>query len=129
MTRFITVTLLTLLMLYGFIEAWPLIRGPKLVVTSPTDQMVVEGGILTLTGTATYVSVLTLDGTRLLYDQEGRFSSTLTFPRGSSILTFMAADRFGRSRTVTRTIFVPADASGSTVPVELPPPGVGANNN
>jgi hypothetical protein len=106
-TRYVLVALLVLIVLYGLVEAWPLIRGPKLVVESPTDHLTVEGGILTVAGRVAYVSVFTLNGAPLLYDQEGRFSSTLTFPRGGSILTFMAADRFGRTRTETRTIFVP----------------------
>lgn len=107
MTKQLLLALLALLFLYGAVEAWPLVRGPRLVVTTPTDHTSVEGGIVNMTGHATYVSVLTLNGSPLLYDQNGDFSSTMAFPQGSSILTFKAADRFGRATTVTRTIFVP----------------------
>jgi hypothetical protein len=107
MTRYLTVALLALLVLYGLVEAWPLIRGPQLSVDEPRDQTTVENGIVTVQGVAERVAILTLNGAPLLYDQNGRFSSTLTFPRGGTILTFMAADRFGRTTTVTRTIFVP----------------------
>ncbi len=107
MTKRLLLGLLSLLLLYGFIEAWPLLRGPGLAVTAPADHASVETGIVQITGGTTYVSVLTLNGAPLLYDQNGDFSSTMTFPKGSSILTFRAADRFGRTTTITRTIFVP----------------------
>ncbi len=107
MNRYVTVGLLLLLVLYGLIEALPLIRGPRLWVESPTDYATSTDGAIHIAGSVKHVSVLTLNGAPLLYDQTGRFSSTLVFPRGGSILTFMAADRFGRTRTETRTIFVP----------------------
>ena len=66
---------------------------------------------------------LTLNGAPLLYDQNGVFSSTLTFPRGGSILTFVVIDRFGRTVTAARSIYVQADA-----PVGSPTSDVGANN-
>lgn len=107
MNRYVTVGLLSLLILYGLIEALPLLRGPRLSVSSPADHATSTDGAIHIAGSVKHVSVLTLNGAPLLYDQTGDFSSTLVFPRGGSILTFMAADRFGRTRTETRTIFVP----------------------
>lgn len=91
---------------YGFIEAWPLIAGPSLVITSPLDNATILGGIVNVTGKAARATELTLNGATVLHDQDGSFSSTLTFPRGGSILTLVATDRFGRKVTATRTIFV-----------------------
>ena len=92
---------------YGCIEAWPLIAGPALVITSPVDTATFPGGIVSIQGKAARAAQLTLDGATLLHDQDGTFSSLLTFPRGGSILTFAATDRFGRTVTATRSIFVP----------------------
>lgn len=107
MNRYVTVGLLLLLVVYGLIEALPLLLGPRLTVLSPSEHATSTDGAIQIEGRVKHVSVLTLNGAPLLYDQTGRFSSTLVFPRGGSILTFMAADRFGRTRTETRTIFVP----------------------
>ncbi len=107
MTKQLLLALLALLLFYGAIEAWPLIRGPRLMVTTPVDNASIEGGVVKIGGNTAHVSVLTLNGAPLLYDQNGDFSSTMAFSRGSSILTFTAADRFGRTTTITRTIFVP----------------------
>ncbi|MFZ1075400.1 MAG: Ig-like domain-containing protein [Minisyncoccia bacterium] len=107
MTRYFIAAVLILLAGYGFMEAWPLIAGPSLSITSPANNASLPGGQITIAGTATRAAQVTLDGEALLHDQQGRFSSTLTFPRGGSILTFTATDRFGRTVTVTRSIFVP----------------------
>lgn len=107
MTRYFTVAVLILLLGYGLIEAWPLIRGPLIRVDSPIEGASVEGGIVTVSGHVVHATEFTLNGAPLLRDQNGSFSSTLTFPRGGSILTLVATDRFGRRVTATRTIFVP----------------------
>lgn len=122
MSRYVIGALLVVLIGYGALRAWPLIAGPAFSIESPADYATVPGGIVTVRGKAVRVAELTLNGALLLHDQNGDFSSTLTYPRGGSILTFVATDRFGRSITATRTIFVPADASiGSSTP------GVGTN--
>ncbi|OGG49178.1 hypothetical protein A2678_00940 [Candidatus Kaiserbacteria bacterium RIFCSPHIGHO2_01_FULL_53_31] len=107
MTRRLLVILLISLAAYGLIEAWPLIKGPALVINEPTNDATFENGIVTVRGTVARAALFTLDGAAVLRDQNGNFSSTLTFPRGGSILTFIAVDRFGRTVTATRSIFVP----------------------
>ena len=92
---------------YGFVEAWPLLIGPGLTLASPHNATSYPGGLVTVSGKASRVALLTLDGTQLLRDENGSFSTTLTFPRGTSILTLVATDRFGRHVATTRSIFVP----------------------
>ena len=92
---------------YGGIEAWPLLAGPSLSIESPIDNATSANGIISVEGKAVRTATLTLNGATVLHDQDGNFSSTLTFPRGGSILTFVATDRFGRVVTATRSIFVP----------------------
>lgn len=113
MTKYLLAAVLLILGGYGLIEAWPLVAGPSLAIVSPSDAASFPGGIVEIIGKAPRAAQLTLNGAPLLRDQDGNFSSILTFPRGGSILTFVAADRFGRTVTATRSIFVPADASVS----------------
>lgn len=103
---FITIVLIALAS-YGLVKAWPLLSGPTLSVISPTDNAPFPSGIVTVRGKSERVAAITLNGIPLLHDQNGEFSSTLSFPRGGSILTFVATDRFGRTVTETRSIFVP----------------------
>lgn len=106
MTKYFIGLVLVVLVGYGAIEAWPLIMGPTLSIETPSDNASFPGGIVEVRGRAVRAAELTLDGAPVLHDQDGSFSSTLTFPRGGSILTFVAVDRFGRRVTATRSIFV-----------------------
>ncbi len=92
---------------YGGIEALPLISGPSVSITSPVNYETSQNGIVTIDGKALRAARLTLDGAPILYDQNGSFSSTVTLPRGGSILTIVATDPFGKKIAVTRTVFVP----------------------
>ena len=107
MTRVLIGFVLILLAGYGLTEGWPLLRGPQLAIASPQNGASYSSGIVTVSGSATNTSLLTLDGADLIPTEHGNFSTTLTFPRGGTILTFVAVDRFGRRITRTREIFVP----------------------
>ncbi len=107
MTRTLIAVVLCILVGYGLTEAWPLLAGPGLSVESPQNDASFPGGIVSVQGHASRIALLTLDGASVLHDEQGAFSTTLTFPRGGSILTFVATDRFGRRITATRSIFVP----------------------
>jgi hypothetical protein len=106
MTNSLFALILILFIGYGLVEAWPLIAGPALSVDLPPDHGVSHDGIVTVMGSSARIATLTLDGATLLRDEAGGFSSVLTFPPGGSILTFVATDRFGRSVTETRSLFV-----------------------
>ncbi len=105
--RFLLAGALVILAAYGLIEARPLLMGPSLTVDAPVDGARYGDGVVPIAGTAERDVSLLLDGAPLLPDQTGHFKVSLAFPSGSSILTFVATDRFGRSVTKTRTIYVP----------------------
>lgn len=107
MLKYFIAIVLIALVSYGFVKAWPLLYGPTLSVISPTDNAPFPSGIVTVRGKSERAAAITLNGAALLHDQNSEFSSILSFPRGRSILTFVAVDRFGRTVTETRSIFVP----------------------
>jgi hypothetical protein len=107
MTRYLILLVFLMVLGYGVVEGWPLLAGPTLSISSPLNNATVPGGTVQVSGKANRATTLTLDGDPLPHDQDGTFSSILTFPHGGSILTFVAKDRFGRVVTITRTIFVP----------------------
>lgn len=102
--RVISTVLLSLVLVYGLFKALPLIRGPYIVVSSLSTN---ADGLTTLTGTAVHTDTLSFDGGILLIDGTGHFSTSLMLPRGGVILTLTATDRFGRSRTLERTVVTP----------------------
>jgi len=109
MTTYLIGAVLASLAIYGSIEVWPLLVGPSLSLASPADHASFPEGIVVVEGKAVRAAELTLNGDTLLHDQNGNFSSTLTFPHGGSILTFRVTDRFGRTVTDVRSIFVPSN--------------------
>lgn len=122
MTKYLLAAVMIILGGYGSIEAWPLVAGPSLSLSSPAEHASFPGGIVDIRGEAGRTAQLTQGGAPVLRDKDGSFSSTLTFPSGGSILTFVATDRFGRTVAATRSIFVPADTS-----VGSPTSDVGSN--
>ena len=98
---------LALLVIYGAIEAWPLVRGPVLTINSPQNGQTFGDGAVIITGTTHHTETLSLNGSTLLMNEAGHFETTLLLPRGSAILSLNATDRFGRSTTLRRTVFVP----------------------
>ena len=100
---------------YGGLEAWPLIKGPGIELYSPLQNATYQDGTVTVKGVAKRVSGLSLNGAPLFYEENGNFEVVLTFPRGGTILTLAGTDRFGRSKTITRTIFVPASTTQSLI--------------
>lgn len=107
MNRAVVALVLALVLCYGLFEAYPLLAGPGLALASPADGAHAADGVVVVSGRAVRTVALTLDGDPLLPNESGTFATTLALPPGGSILTLKATDRFGRSETVTRTIYVP----------------------
>lgn len=105
--RGVVAVLLLALVAYGALEALPLLTGPKLTIESPVRYSNGVEGFVSIQGLAKHTETLTLNGGPLLFDENDRFSQTLLLPRGSAILTLTATDRFGRSVTERRTVFIP----------------------
>ncbi len=105
--RALTAIILALILLYGIHEALPLIEGPKINLTSPKNGESFYTGLITISGTAVHTQAVRLDGAPLLTDEYGNFKTTLTLPHGGAILTISATDRFGRTVSEERTVFVP----------------------
>lgn len=105
--RIAIATVLVLLIGYGFIEARHLLKGPSLSIDIPSNYTTFSDGFITLSGTTKNTETLVVNGGLLPIDERGRFEKTLLLPKGGSILSLTATDRFGRVSTERRTIFIP----------------------
>lgn len=105
--KYLVAAVLLILAGYGAMEATPILSGPSLTIISPAPGQVASSSVVEIRGVAKRVVALTLDGAPVLPDEEGDFAITLAYPRGTSLLTFKATDRFGRAEVVTRTVVVP----------------------
>ena len=107
MSRNLVVLTLFILVLYGGFKALPLLSGPSITFTSPSEGERFETGLVRISGVAMHTENLYLNGSLLPIDEEGRFSTTLTLPHGGAILSLAATDRFGKEVRVRRSVFVP----------------------
>jgi hypothetical protein len=105
-TRSIAAVFLLALLAYGAVAAWPLIAGPQITLTSPTQEETMANGQTRIEGRALHTETLWLNGAPLLMDESGNFSASLTLPSGGAILSLTATDRFGREITERRSVFV-----------------------
>jgi len=103
--RYSAALLLALVVGYGLIKAWPLVRGPYIRLNS--EVVGATPGVVTFSGRAHNTETLTLNGGILLIDGEGDFTKTLTLPPGGVILSLTATDRFGRSVYERRAVWAP----------------------
>jgi uncharacterized protein YfaP (DUF2135 family) len=98
---------LLLLVGYGLIEARHLLSGPSITIDIPSNYTTFTDGFIALSGTTKNTETLVVNGGLLPIDEEGKFEKTLVLAKGGSILSLTATDRFGRSITERRTIFIP----------------------
>ena len=106
MIRAAIAIVLLLLLIYGVREAYPLLAGPEIRIDAPQERQAIPSGEVLVSGVASRTETLYLNGGPLLIDQDGNFSTSLTLPQGGAILSLTATDRFGRTRTMTRTIYI-----------------------
>lgn len=99
--------ILLVLIAYGAFKAAPLLTGPEITLTSPTEGQSFADGFVVVSGTSVHTEKLSLNGGPLLIDEKGAFSTSLVLPHGGAILSLTATDRFGKTETVTRSVFVP----------------------
>ncbi len=106
-TRSIVAFVLVALVLYGGWKAAPLLLGPTLTLTSPLDGQSLPEGAVLVRGVANHTEKLSLQGAPLLIDSSGAFETTLDLPRGGAILSLTVTDRFGRTHSIERSVYVP----------------------
>ncbi len=107
MIRLVLAALLVAVLLYGGMEAAPLIAGPHIKLSSPTRDTHILDGVVSITGRAKRAESLELNGGPLLIEENGNFAKEITLPKGGAVISLVATDRFGRTDSVRQAVFVP----------------------
>jgi len=82
---------------YSLFQARFILLGPTLKVFSPQNGSSLASPVVTITGRATNISFISLNDNPIYVDKNGNWSEKLIAPKGLSIMTVRARDRFGRS--------------------------------
>jgi len=86
-----------LLALSGFAASrlFSLITGPIINIESPSNWENVKTPSVLFTGTIRHASIVTINDRRIYLSPAGDFKERLPLPRGFSIITVRAEDRYG----------------------------------
>ena len=74
-----------------------LLGGARLTIESPQNGKTFSAGsLITIKGSGRHISKLTLNGGKILPDQEGEFEEQIIIPSGYAVFEIKAEDRFNR---------------------------------
>jgi hypothetical protein len=100
--------LISLLVVYVLWQARFMIIGPTLTLTTEPPRVSNER-IITLSGTASNIARITLNGRQIFTDPAGHFAEDLVLENGYTIATLAATDRYGRTTQLSRqVVYTPA---------------------
>jgi hypothetical protein len=92
----IILILVIIFLFFGLYKARVFLEGPKIVIESPIDGQVFTASDVEVSGQASNVSLLYLNGRQIFTDQNGNFKENLLLARGYNILQIEAKDKFNR---------------------------------
>ena len=99
--------------LYIAYQARFLIIGPQITLTTEVP-MLQNSRQITLTGDASNISRLWLNGRPIFTDRNGTFTAAVILENGYTVTTLKAEDRYGRTTLITRPfVYVPASFTQS----------------
>ena len=90
-----------LLVVYLIYQTKDLLRGPRLVVQTPDDNLTVPTALVEIRGEARRIAHLWLNGQLIFTDETGQFKQKLLLAPGYNIISLEARDKFDRSTSQT----------------------------
>lgn len=99
--RLILLIALVAIASYGLFESRRYLEGPVIRIDRPAPGETVAGPAVRVSGHARNLSYLYINGAQAYVDENGTIAWAYTPPKGYTVLTARAVDRFGRSREVT----------------------------
>jgi len=91
---------------YSLFQARFIILGPHIEIKAPQNGASFEADLINVVGQAKNIVFISLNDRPIYVDKNGDWSEKLIAPKGPSIITVRARDRFGRSREKSVEIVV-----------------------
>lgn len=94
---------------YVLFQARFILAGPQISLSSEATPARTQR-MVTLSGTASNIVRMTLNGRQIYTDSSGNFNEALVLENGYTIATLEAEDRYGRIKRLTETfVHVPSN--------------------
>lgn len=91
---------------YLFLQYRAYISPPNLVVTKPAEGEIMLGDKIAVAGKTDNYAVVSINNQKIAVSQNGEFSTTLSLPPGINTILIESTSKFGKKKSVTRTIQV-----------------------
>jgi len=91
---------------YLYREYRSFVQPPSLVIQSPQEQAIIFGETLEVAGRTDPSVTLTLNDQKILMGQDGSFTQKITLNPGLNTLEFVAKNKLGKEKRITRTVKV-----------------------
>jgi hypothetical protein len=96
MSKWIILFLIFVFVVYGFIKAENFLLGPKIIINTPKDGQTFTNSAIEISGQASNISLLYLNGRQIFTNKSGEFKESLLLARGYNIIEIKAKDKFNR---------------------------------
>lgn len=91
---------------YLFLQYKAYISPPNLIVTKPAEGEIVLSDKIAVEGKTDNYAVVSVNNQKIAVSQNGEFSTTLSLPPGINTILIESVSKFGKKKSVTRTIQV-----------------------
>lgn len=83
-----------------------IISPPKLIITSPIENLITTERSIKVEGTTENEAQITINGEQILSDTRGNFLKEINLKNGINIIAITAKKKYGRENTIIRQVLV-----------------------
>lgn len=100
----ITLTALTILIIYLAIQYFSLAASPQIELTSPSDNQIVKSDTISVSGKTDPGSTLTINNKEVSITDEGAFQVEFLLSEGANYIEVVSTSKLGKQKKLTRTV-------------------------
>jgi hypothetical protein len=106
-----------LIIIYAYFEARNIIFGPKILVNTPTEGVVVSEKFVTIVGKAENINEIWMNGRSIPVTEDGIFEEGLLLTEGYNKIYILAKDKLGRETSENiEIVYMPKKVDEQTNP-------------
>ncbi len=102
----IITSFIVLFFTYLFLQYKAYTNPPNLIVEKPAEGEILLGDKITVAGKTDSHAVISVNNQKIAVSQNGEFTTTLSLPPGINTILIESTNKFGKKKSITRTIQV-----------------------
>jgi hypothetical protein len=85
-----------MIVIYAFSRSYEYIRGPKIIINTPKNDLSTTSPTINITGSAFRINEIRINDFPILMNEDGSFAETIALMNGINYITLTGKDRFNR---------------------------------